>query len=491
MHDPKNYMQHAGWHSLEAAIRLKIWADTFDSFLHSAVCDPGTLVNFLYSVKCHAEYMASLPLNEASNWTVFQIEALLTAAVLFPEFGDRERWAGKAIGAAIDVQNKVILPDGVINEYIPSYHMAYPAQFLSFLELARRCQFKTQFPDSYCAAIEKAIQAVLLWSHPDGTGPLFGDSWLTAKDSNRAWMKPFSAKFPHRADFLWFATGSKQGARPTEVNYSLPDAGYHVLRSGWGPDDVFIVLKNTRTVQTQWHNQDDNLTFELSAFGRRLMTDSGCYNYNGEPEWRAWFRSPQAHQLISFSDQGVSGSKAAFIARGSYSQAEAVVLENEPHPGLIHRRAVILLDQRYILLTDRVGGPAAGDLRQHFQFEPGKWGRNGNTVFTKHPGEANLCLVSARMPGLAFEEEEGWISYYYMKKEQRPAFAFVQPKEQDRTVTYLTALIPFRANEALPEAELKFANDSCRDIVFSADGTIWRIRLDQDTMLPDRIEGQG
>ena len=62
-------------------------------------------------------------------------------------------------------------------------------------------------------------------------------------------------------------------------------------------------------------------------------------------------------------------------------------------------------------------------------------------------GTANLILAEAQNPAVSFVQEEGWISNDYMKKEERPAFAFVQKKAPDAVCRYATLLYPVAPDE--------------------------------------------
>ena len=496
MHTPERMKSHPGWRDLEVASRMLTWGKTFEAFLNSPACDGFTLVNFLYSLKIHGDRMAALfpggrlPEN-CGNWQVYELEGLLVVAALFPEYRAREAWAALAIDCIGRIQSRVMLPDGVINEYIPSYHMAYPAQFLQFQRLCDRYNFKTSFPSDYRDRIARSVTAVVLWCHPDGTAPVFGDAWL--RDC-RGWVGQFLREFPDRDDWRWFATAGREGKAPALRNYDLPDAGYYMLRTGWGPDDLFVVLKNTQPISSMWHNQEDNLTFEFSAYGERLMTDSGCYNYSGEPEWRKWFRSPLAHQLISIDNKEIQSDRARMVARDSSPLAEVLVVENHPYPELLHRRTVILLDKRYLLLLDEVSGKETGSLRQHFQFEPGAWKCDPATLSarTERPDRVNLLVLGASGgPPVKLEEEEGWISYRYMVKEKRPAFAFVREKKDDKKVVFLTVLLPAPKGEAFATPELGFTRNGRPVSAYAGEwsfspgnGDRYRFTIDAKSALP-------
>ena len=207
------------------------------------------------------------------------------------------------------------------------------------------------------------------------------------------------------------------------------------------------------------------MTFELSAFGRRLMIDSGCFNYSGEPEWRRYFRSPEVHQLVSLDkkpilSRGRKIGEKTLPATDTRPAADILILENEPVPGLIHRRAFQLIDGRFFVILDELSGQAAGELRQHFQLLPGDWRfeKERQRAWTAHPGKVNLLIAGAEIQNaeISLQEEEGWLSTVYMKKERRPAMAFVQKKAAGETRRFATVLYPLEPKETLDPGTLRF-----------------------------------
>ncbi|MDD3588583.1 MAG: heparinase II/III family protein, partial [Thermoguttaceae bacterium] len=290
--------KHPGWRTLDTAIRMLHWSMVFDDFARSPSLDDKTLVSFLYSMTVHMDrtnstcQKANDSRKSLGNWDIHQAEALLVAAAAFPELKCSRVYVQQAVEYLVNFQRRVLLSDGVINEFIPSYHSPYPGNFSRLLRFVDGLKLPVAIPDDYRVLLEKSIDAVTIWSHPDATSPVFGDAWLGSPGGNRSWIRPYLDMFD-RPDWVWFASDGKKGTHPASRMRELPVAGYYTMRSDWTNQALFIVLKNTWHVTGgKGHNQADNMTFELSAYGQRLMTDSGCYNYSGEPKWRAWFRSP-------------------------------------------------------------------------------------------------------------------------------------------------------------------------------------------------------
>ena len=106
---------------------------------------------------------------------------------------------------------------------------------------------------------------------------MFGD---TARPARTAGSKPQLYDALLQYSELWndpkYAARAKQdvAALPKQPSYAFESAGSYVLRSQWGPQGTYLAL-HCPPLGISGHDQPDNGTFELYAYGRWLMTDSG------------------------------------------------------------------------------------------------------------------------------------------------------------------------------------------------------------------------
>lgn len=464
MHAQENFEQHPGWRALETGIRLESWPATMEYFLHSPSLDADTFTLYLWSLQQHLpsmlrRYSGNPDTGNINNHYLHQLSGVLKYTLYFPEYKQGQTTAVDTIDRIVQAQQHLLLPDGVINEMVPSYHTGYPGQFLESVALSEKYGLDTDFPQGYYDSIEKAIDAVMIWSHPDGTYPQFGDAWAKSPGTAQRFVGRFTDDFD-RPDWDYYASDGQEGIEPTGRLHSLPDAGYYTMRSGWSDDALFLVIKNSHIDRKRFaHNQLDNMSFELSAYGEKLMIDSGCYSYFGTPEWRAWFRQPYAHQMVTLNDE-LPASKGEMLLQVEGEGMDVTSLINHPYPGLVHRRTFLLVDGKYILILDELSGEAGGVLSQHFQFMP------GNALFdsgslrarTLNKDGANLVVetLQSDLMDIQLRQTEGWVSTVYMEKQMRPAFAYDQEKLPGENAYFLTALIPLPENRQLWDLRFGF-----------------------------------
>jgi len=439
--------KHRGWRSLETAGRISRFGSALRNFGDSPAMDGRTLVNLLWAMEKHAakleKMLDAVPVKRIHNFEVMEQNHLLRYVLAFPEMKRNTSRIREGVDRLCYIQSIVVLPDGVIAEFVPSYHTGYPDIFWSVRKTCQKEGLKVEFPAEYDQRIQKGVTAVMLWSHPDGRYPLFGDAFEQRAGFCRGYVRKFCADYPERQDWLWFATKGEQGKAPAELVHCLPSSGYVTMRSDWSAAPaVFLVAKNSLDPDRQWHNQPDNMTFELSFNGKRVMVDTGCFVYSGDQKAREWFAASARHQTVTLD--GKNNERAGKLL--FQKEAEGVLvtaLKNEAQKDLTHQRIIFLVAKKYVTVLDLLSGPAAGELRCHYQllegehqFDPAKW-----TASNK-----DLTLTGAPSNG-KMEEEEGKISWNYKKSEPRPAFAFVQKKEKGKPAEFLALITPAGADK--------------------------------------------
>lgn len=97
----------------------------------------------------------------------------------------------------------------------------------------------------------------------------------------------------------------RQFPRPSAQSTALmssiyPHMGWAMMRSSWENDAVFLAMKSGYT----WnHAHADAGSFILYKQGKPLIIDSGTCKYS-RPEYRTYYRSSRAHNVILFNGQG-------------------------------------------------------------------------------------------------------------------------------------------------------------------------------------------
>ncbi len=450
------------------------------AMLGSKQFDAKTLLYFLASFHEQADHIPQVYAGQG-NHRLNDLAQVFRNAVAFPEFKKSEAWKNDALTLLPKMMTDAVYDDGMNKELIFSYHTMYIGLFVDAYNLFRQYGYETYLPSDYYPRLLKMAEIYALQSFPDFTVCQFGDGWKKGDAGFvfRRTLAPFAADIPY---YDYMVSGGKKGSPPTRRNAAYPESGFYFFRSAWNSNAVFMPLKCGATAE--WHNQPDNGTFELFAYGRNLMTDSGCYLYGSsspeEQRWRAWFRNTKAHQTLTLDNRDIS-CKPACILWSEATNLIALVVENQSTAGLKHRRTVLFVDSRTFLIHDEAIGSDAGSVRVHFQLAPCKAEIQGLVARTCYDSGANLLVKTFGLgQEVGLEQEEGWISYTIAKKESRPAWSWkINKAAGDAQVAFLTALVPYREGEAPNEVEASLkAEGEVRRFTLKVGPTTRTIRLD-------------
>lgn len=434
---------------METCSRCAAHIRVLPAMLRSPQFDAKTLLYFLASFHEQADHIPQVYAGQG-NHRLNDLAQVFRNAIAFPEFKKADAWKNDALTLLPRMMKDAVYDDGMNKELVFSYHTMYIGLFVDAYNLFREHGYEKVLPPDYYPRLLKMAEIYALQSFPDFTVCQFGDGWKKGDAGFifRRTLAPFAADIPY---FDYMVSGGKKGTPPARRSAAYPESGFYFFRSAWSPDAIFMPLKCGATAE--WHNQPDNGTFELFAYGRNLMTDSGCYLYGSsspeEQRWRAWFRSTKVHQTLTL-DNRTTDCKPKHLLWSESTNLVALAVENQSYAGLVHRRTVLFVDQRYFMIHDEAEGADAGDVRIHFQFVPCTADLRGLVAQTRFEQGANLLVKTfpqGDVPDL--EQEEGWISYAIAQKESRPAWSWkLIKKAGDTKVAFLTVLAPYRDGSA-------------------------------------------
>ena len=306
--------------------------------------------DFLVSLHDQADHITQVYARQG-NHRLAELRRSFCNGVDFPEFKRSEGWINDALTLLPRMIDDDVYDDGMNRELVFSYHTMYIGIFLDAYNLFRQHGYEKRLPPTYYPKLLKMAEIYAMQSFPDFTSCQFGDAWKAGDTGAffRRQLAPFASDMPY---FDYMASNGKNGSPPARRSAAYPESGFYFFRSAWSPDAVFMPLKCGATAE--WHNQPDNGTFELFAYGRNLMTDSGCYLYGStspeEQRWRAWFRGTKVHQTLTLDNRNIS-CKPTCLLWSETTNLVALVVENQSYPGLKHRRTVL---HRYRIKPDHV-----------------------------------------------------------------------------------------------------------------------------------------
>lgn len=476
------------WQTLTTAIRLE---RSWPVALYKCIDRPAFTNELLSAIAgsyCdQARHLLAWPTHH--NWLTEECMGLYTAGILFPEFKEAAGWRKTAIERLHKQLTDEVYPDGSEYELAGGYGMWVVRNMVMLMEHAEMVGRPDEIPEDFKALTEKTFDYLLSVAMPSGEMPGLNDS------GNRDVTKLLSTGFelfPERTDFQYVASRGDAGEIPAFVSRGLPWSGHYVMRTGWGEDDLFMLVDSGPYGSA--HQHEDKLHFVLFAHGKQLVLDPGNYSYDAS-RWRRYVLTTPGHNTVMVDGMGqhrrgdrdtyywprpwegeapaendtlwVSEPDFDFV-RGTYKDGYGRAQEGareqrrpergdvEMHNEVTHTRRVLFLKPDYWVIVDTL---TASDEAEHvyeslFHLDAeGALRDSSNTVTTTDTDTANLSIVPMASDGLSVEivkgkEEDpvqGWANDPW-----RPVPTAIYTQKGCGTTWLAYALYPTRPGETSP-----------------------------------------
>ena len=471
------------WLDIQTGIRATNLCLAFTRLVHAEAFSPEFLRLLLASLHDHQVKTKAIPMGQVHNKAVFEQRGFINVAYHFSEFRESRDWL--TLGMARAAENFLLqtTADGVQREWSYGYHQGVLRDAVEIK--GRMDEMGVPVPADYVERIRRMYDYIFWVATPDLGAPMFGDGSRPLVESEERATWPL---YPVLREATELLGDPKYRARaeldrdrlPTEKSHAFEEAGMYVLRSDWGPDQIHMGL-HCSPLGLSGHDQADNGTFELYAHGRWLMPDTGFFTYGHDRDARLWHRRTAVHQTLTLDgrDSGIDGRHLLWHSDDALT---TLVVENSSYEGLVHRRTVWFVANRFFVLLDEAIGDAAGQLALHVQFAPGDVvidTRNvrAHTSFT----DANVLVTAEAGARWKIVEEEGWFAWAYGHRTRRKAFRFEH--DQGAPTTFLTAVVPYRG-ATVPAVGVAMARGKAGDArvetIAHAFGGSWRLGRDLD-----------
>lgn len=451
------------WRTIEAGIRIyTTWLPCLEIFRKSPNFDLESWAVFLSSIHDHASFLMGhySNHNRSSNWLSMESSALLQMGIMFPEISDSKSWLDTGYQRVMHEIMYCFDEDGVHMERTPIYHLVASIAFLQATEL---CMLNNITVAPYALSVlEKSADFIARLVKPDFSTPMLGDGDrddLRARKSDtsvyegmnlsfftddlnemRAYFKHMADLFG-RKDFLFLATGGKEGLPPKCNDSLLKDAGIYVSRTGLEKGDSYVMTQMVKLERGErsTHSHNDTAHVELMLSGDDILIDCGRYIYNTSiwKDWRHYFTSVTAHNTLYVDDHTMGAVPGVERVRGvrgilnNFVSNEQYKLIDVSHNGyafmsdsIFHRRQILMLHSlKSALIVDYVTGLGKEDhdIRFYWNFATENMkGRGNKYSYTAKSGakynfsyKSNDSSFSSNLYIGSENPKGGWVSYGY------------------------------------------------------------------------------
>jgi hypothetical protein len=383
------------WHCLNSAIRLfESWRRMLETLSGTEALPPDLLGKIARSMREQAEAIRAVSpylFPEAKhNHYLMEMLGVLSYARLFPEMPEAADWARHAAGELSRCALAQLEPAGAQSEGCPSYHNGCMYWFCLARQFAADCGHPLD--EEADRRIRNGIRHAVYATRPFGEDVPWGDSHpaqgfvasaLWAGISFDDWEPlaqtlRFTAREKVRQaclDSIW-DIGDMERLLARIASPSFPasfgawpriewqkEVKQVSLRTGWTPNALGVFFACHTPVHYGNHGHADPNGFEFSAQGRVLLADPGCCAYY-ESETRRRVKSAACHNTLTVNFR----EPFEYCSSFAYSpQKEGGIdwVKDEPlllaaqgthrnYEPAVHRRAVALVDDRFLLVLDEL-----------------------------------------------------------------------------------------------------------------------------------------
>lgn len=304
--NPQN--SQPGWEPYTTSLRVVNWI-FFINTLQSPV--PPAVINILYSQALWLERNDERHI--LANHYFENLKALLFAACFFTG-KDADRWRKRALVEIPQQLQEQTLQDGGHYERSPQYHALMLENYLDIYNLA--INNEDFFNDFFIQTVKifsiRSLDFLNTIVFPDKNIPLFNDSAFN--------IAPSLDDLNQYAERLFSYRSSEKFITPSIINKL--NSGFYGLKSA--TDMLIMTCGDIVPAYQPGHTHCDLLSFELMMASKRVIVDTGVYEY--EPgELRGYVRSTRAHNTVSVDGDEQSEIWGEFrIARRAKKHAASI-----------------------------------------------------------------------------------------------------------------------------------------------------------------------
>lgn len=385
-----------GWHPYPTSLRIANWCRLLDE---SAPC---AVQESLYQ---QAGYLArNVETYLSGNHLLENARALVLAGLYFGDMGEASDWLVDGLDIYRRELSVQVLPDGGHYERSPMYHAQVLVGCLDVLNVLPA-------EHDLCPLVRETVhemgQFLRGLVHPDGDISLFNDAAFDGA--------PNPGSIAEYAGEVGGLSFNECDSDPRMERYS--ETGYYVYRA----DHLMLVLDAGAIGPDHQpgHAHADIFSYELSIGNRRLITDSGVYEYR-PGALRTYCRSTRAHNTVEVDgiDQAevwdsfrvgrrfppvveeVADSEQGFRFSGRFEGYSNLVGDE-----IVHRRMISCnRTGNELRVEDRIDGEGLHDVISRIHLHPDVEVRRRSADVNLQRGNVNVELRSST----EIEVRSGW-----------------------------------------------------------------------------------
>ena len=266
------------------------------------VMTPRDCVEILKFLCKEGEYMvlnpSKLRRSNFDNMGLSLIAAITTLSVTYPELSDAVLWQKDASARADELMGRLVLKDGAYTEHTMGYPFPVLGMMLDLLEFCK--QQNAPLPESFSSKTHQLARYLMNASLPDGVPPAWGEGGPRSSKADANVQR--AAQYFSDPELQWWCGLTKDSHIPQYTSVHYPDAKIVMFRSSWEPDALAMFV-SSRVGGGHYHVDQNHLS--LSAYGSKLLVDTGMSSYSGTHPHFDWQRhQTKSHNTVEVDEKG-------------------------------------------------------------------------------------------------------------------------------------------------------------------------------------------
>ncbi|WP_051254645.1 alginate lyase family protein [Halobacillus kuroshimensis] len=477
---PRHYNVKDTWRKLDSGIRICNWIKGYFCVRESEEWGGAQEKLFEEALALHGKYLsiAYTAHDQQSNWGFLETNGLFQIALLFPQLEGSDQWMQLAVERMAAMCHLQVFEDGMHNEQSPMYHHEVLHCLFETVLLAGKNQ--RSIPDIMEDALNRMFTASLSFVKPSGYQPMTSDSDHTdIRDVlSRGSLLYERVDLKHQGydvldyEGIWYY-GKKgfdvyerlEAAEPDFQSTHLEQSGYSIMRSGWSPDNHYLLFDGGHMDIIRAHGHDDFLHFDLIVHGLDMIIDPGRYTYK-EDEYRQYFKESFQHNTCSVDGRSISTYLDSWHWEDVAQPVDSFWRGNKEfdyvqsgHNGYLRledpvqvKRQILFVKPHYWVLVDTFKSKHVHEFAQHFHFaeHTSLHYDSSKRRIQIHGGEGGH-LDMTYLQGVSMTQEDCWISRDYNQKSK--SMKMVNRQKGSGQTTFAAILNPYR-DEENPDMEI-------------------------------------
>jgi hypothetical protein len=441
---PEHNVNDWAWSGHGSANRLLnllyFWTEYKDSPLYTKSFEQ----DFVKLLETHGDFLANPNNYEDYNHGLFQDQALLELSIFFKQLNNSEHWREVSLSRILSRFNKDVSNSGVHREHSPAYHVVVHNLFIDLKD------FMDFHLISYPAGFSKKLSLMqdflAYMTKSNGYLPIVGDTGLSNALN--------SIKKDHIISEYWLYRTSrgKNGRLPEKIFLAHLDSGVALFRTDLTKRfNHKLFWYFTSAFNSVIHKHADDLSFELQYKNTDFIVDGGKYNYKESDDYRKYFRSVFAHNVIAVDGKTYPLSREQIgksLLFDAYESNSYYLVQgcHEFYPRVKIFRTMIQLKDQALVIHDRIISDKPHQYTQIFNIgKDVRINKEKNDTYTlvSQKEDASLSIKQLDKPlSVSIQEGEntpinGWQSFDFNQKHPIKSIHF---SKNGQSVEFLTVI---------------------------------------------------